>query len=504
MKKIISLLIPLCVAFAMMTAVSFAADTDEQEPAEGTEVQVLMEDQAVDLTEGEDQTDPSQTQEEDPPAPPDDEVFTPGWRQDPDGWRYYTTQDTYEKGVKMIGGSSYFFDYTTGLMKTGWVTDNHGYKYYCNKNGDAPGVAGSSLGTMLSGFQTIDKKKYYFQPKNYRMKTGWLTEGKNKYYFSKSGVMKTGWLKLNGNKYYFASSGKMVTGKKSIKGETYFFNESSGKMITGFHTISGKKYYFSDPSGKMKKDSWVTVSGSKYHLNAKGIVETGYKKIGSEHYFFNSSGQMRKGAIKYSGALYYFFSSGKAVKRTGWFKGSDGKSRYCYNSAGKVYTGEKKIGSYYYVFDSKSGICVKNLGDATDRSIQKQSGGNGYLLLVQKSNYTVRVYRGSKNNWNRIYTFKCAVGTSKKPTDTGTFYVKGKTDHHNYSGKHWNNGLDLTAKGPKGNGFNGYVWSGEYPDGDIIDDKLGGRYTGGRIRVSESNSVWLYNNVPVGAKVIIK
>ena len=68
---------------------------------------------------------------------------------------------------------------------------------------------------------------------------------------------------------------------------------------------------------------------------------------------------------------------------------------------------------------------------------------------------------------------------------------------------HWNNGLDLTGSGPKGNGFNGYVWSDTYPEGSIIDSRLGGKVTGGRVRVSENNSAWLYNNIGIGTTVYI-
>jgi glucan-binding YG repeat protein len=373
---------------------------------------------------------------------------------------------------------------------------------------------GSKLGAMQEGWKTLTNGKYYFMPSTYKAKAGgWLTDKGYKYYFGNNAVMKVGWLKVNDSKYYLepkdgASQGRMYTGMHKISGATYYFDTTSGKMKTGWVKDGSDKYYFAS-NGKMKK-GWLSLHGSKYYLNkSNGKMYTGRKKVsGSYYYFDTSSGKMLKNsAKKFNGKLHYFFASGKEVTGKGWFKGSDGKSRYAIGG-GAVATGMWTISHIKYKFDSKTGVCVKSYGDKYDQKIQSYSSNTGKLIYVIKGKHQVRVYKGSKGNWSKIYTFTCSLGASSTPTYSGTYTVRGKTAHHNYtkSGQpaHWNNGVDLTGSGAKGVGFNGYVWSGKYPDGHIIDSKLGSNCTGGRVRVSESNSTWLFNNIGVGTKVLIQ
>jgi lipoprotein-anchoring transpeptidase ErfK/SrfK len=338
------------------------------------------------------------------------------------------------------------------------------------------------------------------------MKTGWLTDGGKKYYFANNGKMKTGWLKLNNAKYYFSDKGVMFTGKHTIKGSKYYFDDNTGKMKTGWVSDGGSKYYYND-NGK-QHFGWLKLNGKKYYLDAKsGKMQTGRKNVSGSYYYFASNGVMAASkAVKISGKLHYFFSSGKEVTGKGWFKGSDKKSRYA-TGGGTVATGKKTINGITYKFSTKTGVCIANLGDVYDQKIRNVSSNTSYLLYAIKGKFQVRVYKGSKGNWSRVHTFDCAFGKSSNPTANGNYTVNSKTPHHNYGGGkyHWNNGLNYTGSSAKpGAGFNGYVWTGQYPDGNIYDSKLRAYCTGGRIRVAESNSVWLYNNIPVGTKVVVQ
>ena len=83
------------------------------------------------------------------------------------------------------------------------LTKKEGQTYYLDKK----------TGEMKTGWQTIDKKKFYFDTKKKtkgQMVTGWLTIGKKKYYLSP----KTKTL------------GQMVTGTLKIRKKTYKFNKS--------------------------------------------------------------------------------------------------------------------------------------------------------------------------------------------------------------------------------------------------------------------------------------
>ncbi len=512
MKKIISFVISLCMVFAMVPAVSFAASVDAQDQAAAQEPaeQVLVQqneagDQdAVEQPVADQQAFPS---EEEEPAEdiPYFEFQTEQWVQDETGWKYFTNleEQVFAMGKVMVGGATYYFDLDTGYMKVKWVTDIDGSKYYCNPEGTAPDVAGSSYGAMVSGWKVLSNKKYYFNPTSFKMKTGWLTQGSDRYYFGENGVMKTGMKKLDTGKYYFEpKSGKMHTGWLKYKNCKYYFSTSSGKACTGWLKLDGYRYHFT--STGVMQTGWKTIDGNKYYFTKSGKARTGLCKINGYRYYFSDSGVMKTGAIRINGSLYYFFTSGKnkgrAVNSKGWFYGSDRGHRYSLGN-GKVATGTKKIGGYWYEFSKSTGICTRNLGDKYDRQANKWSSNTRYLVYVIKSNHQTRIYSGSKGKWKRIYTFSCALGKSSTPTQSGTFTVDSKTPRHEYneggSKVHWNNGVNFGGDC----GFNGYVWN---QDGSIHDSRLGSNVSGGRVRVAENNSVWMYNNITIGTKVVVK
>ncbi|MCI7768517.1 MAG: hypothetical protein MSJ26_11145 [Oscillospiraceae bacterium] len=132
-----------------------------------------------------------------------------------------------------------------------WVKLSSGYSY-----------KDDSTGKKLTGWQTIDENKYYFN-KNGIAVTGWKTIGENKYYFngSKKGKMLTGWNKIGDSRYYFGKDGKMRTGFVKLSGKTYYFG-TDGKMRTGKLKINGKVYDFGN-DGVLKSDSSSSASSSK-------------------------------------------------------------------------------------------------------------------------------------------------------------------------------------------------------------------------------------------------
>jgi glucan-binding YG repeat protein len=377
-----------------------------------------------------------------------------GWHQDAaTGKWYYTYLGTRVTGKNRLGAGYYYFGLDeSAFLQIGWIIETDSVtgasvKYYGDPTGTPdPSAPGSTYGLLKTGFFTHPDtgKKYYFEPTGAcpcKMHTGWLKINNDKYYFKSSGVMQTGWLTLKGNKYYL--------------------DKKSGKM------------------------------------------QTGYTKVGSDHYYFDTSnGKMKKNtAIKVNGNLRYFYSSGKAVKKKGWFTGSDKKKRYCVSTYGTVATGKKKIGSSYYLFDTSTGILKQKLGDTYDQRIMNMSSNTSYLVQVVKSKYQVRVYRGSKGNWSKVYTFRCAYG-SKTPSTTT--YIASKIARHNYTigGKqlHYNYLSHINA-GSAYMGFSGLVYDNT---GKLYDGRLGGKYTAGNVRLSDSNALWIYRNVPNGTKVYLK
>ncbi len=196
----------------------------------------------------------------------------------------------------------------------GWIK-LEGDDYYINNEG-----------ALLSGWQKIDGKWYYF-------------------YHDESDIMVTGWFEIDGSHYYFSQWGKMVTGWTQINGNWYYFNQW-GKMVNGWNQINNKWYYFNQ-WGKMVK-GWAQISNKWYYFNASGAMLTGWQQIGGKWYYFNNSGAMVKGWAAISGKWYYFNASGAML--TGWQQ--IGGKWYYFNSNGAMLTGTQRINGRIYRFNS--------------------------------------------------------------------------------------------------------------------------------------------------------
>lgn len=87
----------------------------------------------------------------------------------------------------------------------------------------------------------------------------------------------------------------------------------------------------------------TTASGTIYTQSAAPGYVTGLKKIGDYWYYFNSSGIMQTGIQQIDKKFYYF--SSKGIMQYGWIQGEDGK-RYYANNKGVLAHG-KWVGNYY-------------------------------------------------------------------------------------------------------------------------------------------------------------
>ncbi len=117
-----------------------------------------------------------------------DPATAQGWAKNDAGqWLYYKDGKALT-GTQTIDGAKYFFE-TNGTLKTGWVKDDDNWRYY-------------------SGNKAL---------------TGWWDIGsysaKKTYYFTEDGLMVSGkWLKIDGKWYYFYPDGALA---KSTKVDGY-------------------------------------------------------------------------------------------------------------------------------------------------------------------------------------------------------------------------------------------------------------------------------------------
>ena len=126
------------------------------------------------------------------------------------------------------------------------------------------------------------------------------------------------------------------------------------------------------------------------------------------------------------------------------------------------------------------------------------SSATNFLIYVELDNFRVNVFKGSIGKWIFEKSFLCTIGKASTPTPKGTFKVgvKGLYFGENKGYKCW------YYTSFKGNYlFHSIIYN---LDGSVRDGRLGMALSDGCIRLTKVNAKWIWDNIPVNSKVIIK
>lgn len=380
-----------------------------------------------------------------------------------DGKYYYATaKGTLKTGLQVINGKRYFFNQNTGVRQTGRIKIGNSTYYF-----------GPKTGASATGWKKLNGKYYYFSKKNGELLTGLKVIGKSKYYLDPSiqgARAENRWVKYKNNSYYFNSSGKCVKGLFKLPNGKVYYSNSKGIRQTGWQTIGGRKYYFTPSSGVMKT-GWFNYRGKTYYLNSStkskyyGAAVTGWAIIGTETYYFNNDGTLKKGC---------------------WIYDANSKAYYYLgNITGKVLKGNQKINGVWY-----------DLG--TTGAYKKALTGD-YLIKVNRALNCITVYRGGVP----IKAFVCSTSRVWGKTPSGTFKLLDKLRWHELMGPSWGQYCSHIT----GDILFHSVPCTRYRDNHSLEyweyNKLGQAASAGCIRMTVADAKWLYDNCPIGTKVII-
>lgn len=170
-------------------------------------------------------------------------------------------------GFQNSGGRRYYLQ-SDGVARTGWFMVGTDLYY-----GEESTEGGNIRGALAAGIKTMDGgETYFFHPKsNYRL-TGWQTVDKKKYYFNSSGMMQTGWCTINGKDYFFNSEGVYMpmtaAGFKSVTSKKYETVEVEWNLIYGAESYILE--YSKDSAFSSGATSSVSISDTataKYSIN---------------------------------------------------------------------------------------------------------------------------------------------------------------------------------------------------------------------------------------------
>ncbi|MGH1044137.1 N-acetylmuramoyl-L-alanine amidase family protein [Bacillus mycoides] len=261
-------------------------------------------------------------------------------------------------------------DSSGNVIKNSWINRGTGYSF-----ADADGV-------ILTGWQDIKGKTYYFSPPYGYMVTGGgsdsLIDGKF-YNFNDSGVLQRSvWI---GNNYSDASGEFVKEGLKDIDGKVYYFKDyhpttnelpikdqdvtlhfSDKGVIERVSKLNGeainssvnvkldkKTLAFNQDGSILKTGINKNTNTIAYYSLEDGPSYTGWKMIdGKRYYFTNGLNDTFNDYKNIDGKKYYFHEDG-SVNRAG-FEKTDGKL-YHFDNNGVAQTGWQTIDNKYYYFD---------------------------------------------------------------------------------------------------------------------------------------------------------
>ncbi len=256
-------------------------------------------------------------------------------------------------GLMVLAAPGIFSTAAPARGENGWVTEEQKTYYYRD-------------GKKVTGFQTIDSKRYFFDLKTGEQKTGFVKYKGKKYFFSpKKKEQRFGWVYYDQKNYYFGKNGAALKGIHQIGKHRYYFDKtgvmvknalvrsryyagSRGRFMTGWQEENGQWYYFS-PRDYRAITGWKRIGGKLCHFGDDGALVKHSGLTSSDrgflYYFDPVTGETKKGWVHTEGGDYYFSQkTGRAFK--GWHT-IEGK-KYYFNSD-RVLARSQFIGSKYYV-----------------------------------------------------------------------------------------------------------------------------------------------------------
>ncbi|QWH86604.1 N-acetylmuramoyl-L-alanine amidase family protein [Bacillus mycoides] len=264
-------------------------------------------------------------------------------------------------------GSAYYFADAEGALLTGWQ-EIKGKTYYFTP----------PYGQMVSGGGTdswIDNKPYHFNDDGVLQRSAWRD---NLYYSDASGAfVKEGLKDIDGKIYYFQNfepnkkelrledqdailhfsdkgvlervsnlNGEAINSRINVQldNKILAFNEDGSIFKTGINKKEHMLEYYSLEDGDFYT-GWKMIDGKNYYFtNGRNTTFNKHEDIDGKKYYFHEDGSVNKaGFEKKDGKIYYFDNNG--VAQTGW-QTIDNKYYY-FDEKGAAKTGWFNVGGGY-------------------------------------------------------------------------------------------------------------------------------------------------------------
>lgn len=193
-----------------------------------------------------------------------------------------------------------YFVYRVPLFdQSGWFEADSGNVYHWDY-----------YGKPQTGWQTISGRRYFFDPENGIMHTGWLDTREGRRYFAADGAMQTGWIELPDGCYFLEDNGVAHIGWMETGDGDYYF-DARGTMQTGWLQLGQCRYYLAQ-NGIMHT-GWVEIGDGRWFFDEQGIMQTGWVKEEDARYYLCEDGAMATGFLEVGGIKRYFLPDGAYI-----------------------------------------------------------------------------------------------------------------------------------------------------------------------------------------------
>ena len=417
--------------------------------------------------------------------------------------------------------------------KVSWssVSGASGYAVYRKPSGGDWKMIATTTSTSFADAETLSGgKTYYYTVRAYRGDED--TAKSNKYlmqcwsHFDTKGVSAVALSvpKLSG--VTSSASGRTVKWsavsgasgyavyRKPSGGDWGMIGTTTSKSYTDKAALSaGKAYYY---TVRAYKGSLSTAKAHKYsaqywsYFDPDGVKATYLAAPKLSGVTSSSSGRTVKWSAVSGASGYAVYRKpsggdwgiiGTTTSKSYTDKSAASGKRYYYTV--RAYIGSKDVALknkyssiYWSGYDSKGVTDVDAVQAKMISRASQYASSTKWLLVVDTTNNYVGVFNGRKGNWTQTKYWRCSSGAPLTPTVTGTFTVTGK----GYSFGHGYTCYYYTQF------YGDYLFhSIKYYEGTrvVLDGRLGMNISLGCVRLDISNAKWIYDNIPLGTKVVI-
>ena len=303
-----------------------------------------------------------------------------------------------------------------------YYRDEYGYWHYKDASGK-----------NLTGPQTIDGVKVYFNPGGVQVKGGFGWDGH--YYDKDSGALVTNkFVEEYGRTYYVDENGNKTIGSKEINGAWNYFDKH-GELITNNFAPDGRYY---DKYGKQVdfgRNRYFELNGEWYYAGNDGAILKGPQTIDGVKVYFHQNGMQAKGYFvkdeEDNKSRYYDKDTGALATNQYVIAYNPYKhriERYYVNDQGIRLTGPQTIDGKQVYFDTYEGSQVfDNFAD--DGYFYDQDGN--------RVNLGINRYVQVKGNWyyvgedGKILRGEQTIDGAHVYFEYGGKQVKGDFDYKN-------------------------------------------------------------------------